>query len=186
MMKKKNNDELGVLTLETCLCLTLFMFLILFLYSFFAVFEVQTRIQHTLLQSAQSMSLDAVASEDLYGDETKLKEVAGTIGLAITNVHPDFVSPDYWYENTRFVADTAQKRFIAYLANGDREKADQILRNYKIKGGLSGLDFSSCSLERDGVIRLSVTYKIELLFDYKAFGMQDLEITNKASSLKWK
>ena len=64
-MKKVLKQDEGVLTVEACLCLTLFMFLILFLYSFFSIFEAQSKIQHSLLQAAQSMSLDAVATSNL-------------------------------------------------------------------------------------------------------------------------
>ena len=86
-MKRIIKSQKGVLTVEACLCLTLFMFLILFLYSFFAIFEAQMKIHHTLLQSAQSMSLDSVATEKLKGDYSSVFNIAQVIGFNAKNVH---------------------------------------------------------------------------------------------------
>lgn len=184
-MRKKPKAKEGALTLEACLSLTLFMFLILFLYSFFAIFEVQTKIHHTLLQAAQSMSLDSVATERLKGDVSDLFDIAAVIGFNSANVGPEFVSPDNWYDNENGIADAVEERFVAYLSAGDSGKADEMLKSLRVQGGLSGLDFSQCKVDKNGNIDLSVTYTVEYLFDFKGFNMDPLELTSTASSRKW-
>lgn len=185
-MSRLRRKAEGVIAVEACLCLTLFMFFVLFLYSFFSIYEAQSKIQHTLLQAAQSMSLDALAIEKLGTGNSSLYEVAEVIGFNALNKNPDFVETTAWYKyNNAAVADTGEDRFVAYLAEGDRELADQILKSYNIKNGLAGLDFSSSKKDDKGNIVLTVNYTVEYFFDFKAFGMNPLELTNSVTSRLW-
>ena len=159
-MNNKMDGKEGTLTLEACLSLTLFMFLILFLYSFFTVFEAQTKIHHTLIRAAESMSLDAPATDKLNKNMEELSDlydIAGKIGFNVSNVNPEFVSPHPWYRNSTGIAAAAEERFIAYFTDGNREKADEVLKSLRVTEGISGLDFSSCKIDQEGNINLSVT-----------------------------
>lgn len=184
-MKKKRRQSDGVIALEACLCLTLFMFLILFLYSFFAIFEAQSKIHHTLLQTSQSMSLDSFATERLKENTASLFDVVAEIGFNASNKNPKYVSTDAWYKNKEKVADIAKERFVAYLTAGDQNQANQLLVRYKIKDGLSGLDFSASTINENGDIELKVKYTIQFLFDYKAFNLSSLQVTDSVTSRKW-
>lgn len=187
-MNNKMNGKEGTLTLEACLSLTLFMFLILFLYSFFTVFEAQTKIHHTLIQAAESMSLDAPATDKLNKNMEELSDlydIAGKIGFNISNVNPEFVSPHPWYRNSTGIEAAAEERFIAYFTDGNREKADEVLKSLRVTEGISGLDFSSCKIDQEGNINLSVTYSVEFLFDYKGFNLDPFEFTSTTISRIW-
>lgn len=189
-MKKYIKEKDGSLTIEACLCLTLFMFFIMFLYSFFSIFEAQMKIHHTLLQTSQSMSLDAVATDGLTGNILKgevstLYQVATTIGFNAMNKNPNYVSPEKWYESKEDISNFVKERFVAYLTAGDTEAADELLKSYQIEEGLAGLDFSESKIDDKGNIILKVTYTVRFVFDYKAFGMEPLELTNSAVSKKW-
>ena len=189
-MKEHIKEKEGSMTIEACLCLTLFMFFILFLYSFFSVFEAQMKIHHTLLQTAQSLSLDAVATDGLTGnilegEVSTLYQVATTIGFNAANKNPEFVSPEKWYKDENDIPNVVKERFVAYLTGGDSGTADELLKSYRIEKGLSGLDFSASKIDSDGNIVLKVKYSVQFMFDYKAFGMEPIEFTNSAVSRKW-
>ena len=82
--------------------------------------------------------------------------------------------------------DIAKERFIAYFAGGDKDKADELLKRYRIKDGLDGLDFSESTIDDAGNLSLKVTYTVEYLFDYKGFDLEALTLTSTASSKTWK
>lgn len=183
-MKKRKSAQEGVLTLEVCLCLTLLMFLILFLYSFFAIFEAQTKVQHTLIQTAQSMSLDGIASYQI-DDAKSIFDIANVIGFNVENKNPQFASDNSWSKDKNQVAEIAKQRFVAYLSSGDEKAADDFLKGCRVTDGLEGLDFSKCNMDSDGNINLSVSYTVEYMFDFKGFNMKPLHITSKTTSKLW-
>ena len=60
--------ERGVISLEASIVLPLFIFLLLFFYGFIVSFSGQQAICHSIVQSADSLSLDTYALERINSD----------------------------------------------------------------------------------------------------------------------
>lgn len=63
MSVKKRKSEDGTISLEACIVVPIFIFLILFIYGFIVMFMGQQMISHSMLQSAESLSLDSYGTE---------------------------------------------------------------------------------------------------------------------------
>ncbi len=193
MKGKKYFNEKGLLSLEASIALTIFLFLMLFLYSFFVVFEARNEIAHVTLSTADSIALDAFGNTQLGGADTVSKVFYNVYGQ-LTNGSNGYTNHTEWYKNAmetegevtkpsgQFI-DAIETRFIAYLTNGDDNKADEILEKYHIKGGVDGLDFSGSSISGDDVI-VCVRYTIE--YEFNTFGMEELEMEQSCCSKLWK
>lgn len=193
-MVKKLRSEKGLLSLEASIAVTIFIFLMLFLYSFFVVFEVRNEIGHTVLATANSMSIDAFENDKL-GESDTFGQIFYNLYGHNTNDNTDFTDYRRWHDSTTetdadgnetISADfegVIRDRFIAYLTGGQADKADSILKRYHIVDGKDGLDFTG-SYVSDGKLFLSVKYKIQYEFD--AFGLGELEFEQKACSKIWK
>lgn len=75
-----------------------------------------------------------------------------------------------------------RERFVAYLAGGNSEHAERILKRLHIVGGLNGLDFSH-SYVSDGKLYIVLKYKLE--YEFNTFGLGELECEQTACSKLW-
>ncbi len=76
-----------------------------------------------------------------------------------------------------------QEKFLAYLSNGNREKADRLLKErYHIQDGFSGLDFSH-SYVSSGTLHLSVIYTLS--YEFNVFDLGQLKMEQKCGSKLW-
>lgn len=196
MMKRQNAN--GSITLEACISLTMFMFFILYIYSFFIVFEAQGKITSTMFRTAQSMSLDPYATDNLIGKyDTGMPSDVGQ-AFAIYNVnhmdsHKGFYDKRHWYpESGKEVKGGAElqrvikDRFVAYLSNGSKEDANTMLETLMVEGGLDGLDFSQSYVDKGGDLCIVVTYQLNYMFDYPLFGIEPLKLEAQAVSHLWR
>lgn len=76
-----------------------------------------------------------------------------------------------------------RKRYIAYLAGGDRDMAEKVLKRLHIKGGVNGLDFSG-SYVVGGELHLKVKYELE--YEFKVFGIGVGKFEHSVCSKLWK
>lgn len=178
-MKLIKREE-GLLSLEACISLMVFIFLMLYLYSFFEVFEARNKMAHVVLSVADSMALDGLINDAEYegGVISDLVEMIYSYNVSKS----DFIANNEWVENENQLQTVIEKRFIAYLANGDVEKANQILENYGIEDGMAGLDFSNSKVE-DGNIYISVVYEME--YEFNTFGKDKVRLEQSACSKIW-
>jgi len=204
-MKKEN----GVIALEASLVLTLFMFMIMFLYSFFVIYAAQSAINHALIQTAQSMSIDSFSTENLTFDEvpSSTNQILTTIGLNLSINNDKFISDSRWYNNLAeddwYEEDTSEKkiieqknnfhsivknRFVAYFtAGGDNALAEKKLKGFNVIDGLNGLDFSESYMDYDsGDLHINVKYKSKFIFNFSSFGINDIQFSESAVSHLWK
>jgi hypothetical protein len=185
MLIKLKDNERGVISLEACVLVPFFIFLMLFFYGIIIMFMGQHMVSHSLIQSAESLSLDSYAAERLSLNDI---QDGGDLLTALyaglfTSGDEYFSSNDKWYSSgSASTEETIKKRFIGYLSGGDVGKANDILDNIGIKGGVDSIDFSGCSVV-DGVLTITITYKQEFLFNFQ--GLASFDRTMTVTSNMW-
>lgn len=195
-MKKWNERESGLLSLEASIALTIFIFLMLFMYSFFTVFEARNDIAHVVLSTANSLALDAFENSTV-GDSGNISQIIYDIYGMLVNEKNDFTDYRTWYEDApadgsggegslgnSVFHEVLRDRFLAYLTDGDASQAEVVLDRYHIVGGIEGLDFSGSYV--DGNDRLHVVVRYTLKYEFNAFGLETIEMEQSACSKLWK
>lgn len=190
------SDEKGLLSLEACVSVTIFLFLMLFLYSFFTIFEARNEIGHVVLSASNSMAVDAFENTKLGNGGNMGQIIYNLYGLAV-NSDNDFTDYRQWYDDSveedndgnkslsNTFSEVIKDRFVAYLTSGKSEDANEILKKYKVKDGIDGLDFSGSYIDSSkGDFYLKVKYTLE--YDYNPFGLNGLEFEQSACSKLWK
>ena len=190
MMDKKS--EQGVITLEACVSVLSFLVLMFLLSSLFIMFMAQNVTAHTILQSAQSLSLDVYTIEQMGLDNGELGSVGEVLGGWITKMfgkssnNPYFVSDTRWYEkDSTEIAKTVRNRFIGYIAGSgeDAEQvADELLEQMNIVDGLDGLDFSKSYVAND-VLYIVLCYELE--YDFNMWNVKNVQKEQKACAKLW-
>jgi hypothetical protein len=144
--------------------------------------SAQNATAHALLQTAESLSLDAYSITKLDGET--LPDSARPTGNHLSNMILRIFNNSY--EDSGFASDgawlsgdlesAARKKFAAYLGKGEAG-ADKLLKEMKVRGGLAGLDFSKSTIE-DGCLHVRLTYKAS--FALQIWGLSDIEINQAA------
>lgn len=191
-MTKKDSQN-GSLTIEACVALTLFIFLTLTLYSFFVIFGAQAKIKVTMLHSAESLSLDPYLSEDVINKVTEagsIQDLLLKFTVFVSRSSKGYVSTEKWHvlpdDGTQAkVIEAAKQRFLAYFSDGDKDKADQILRSFRVVNGWDGLSFAGTNVDADGNVNIVISYKQKYFFDYPLFGLETINRTEVVKSRMW-
>ena len=176
-------EEKGLLSLEACISLMIFIFLMLYLYSFFEVFEARNQMAHVVLSVADSIALDGL-SDEILSEDSGLADVIYEFYETVISEN-DFnnnISVEDMENDVEKLIMVIENRFTAYLSNGDSDKADEILKNYGIKEGMAGLDFSKSKVE-DGNIYINVVYEME--YEFNTFGQDTVKLEQSACSKIW-
>lgn len=183
MCRKKEITQKGVITLEACISVLSFMMLMLLFAGFFRMFMAQNLTAHAVLETAQSLSLDAYSAEKIGSGNW------GSVGELINNLfdyinNDDFSSYQDWYSDDADAAvkDIVRTRFIAYLSGGDKTAADMLLKRLNVENGVDGIDFSGTCV-KDGV--LYVTLRYQLKYDFKIGNLGKVEVYQKACAKIW-
>ncbi len=188
---KKN--EKGVISLEACISVPFFVLILLFFYGLMVIFSGEQIIKHTLIQSAESLSLDPFATEKfeikslsdiIEGDEDpEIKEIIlalyGTVTGSGNNKY--YSSGKKWYsdEKETLLTETVRNRFLGYIAGSAtnvEEKADEILKEIGVQGGINGLDFSETTVV-EGTLTIVITYKQEFVFNFHGLAAFDRRLS---------
>jgi hypothetical protein len=167
-------DNKAIITLEAALVLPVFILVMMFFYGFIVFFTGQNTVQHALIQTAESLSLDSYAPEKL-GDDNLVMDIADFVeDIKEIFGHPDpsdnFSSTEKWYEGD--VPSEVEKRFLGFLANGDENAAKKILKY----GGVHDIDFSTSSVD-SGVLTITVSFKQKFIYDFQGLGVFDRTYT---------
>lgn len=121
------------------------------------------------------------ASEDAQDlADKKEQEKADKTGVPNTKTRDAFgeLSPAV---NTA-LQDVIRKRFTAYLAGGDKEQANRLLKRYHIVNTIDKLDFSGSYIS-SGKLYLSVKYDIRYTFN--TFSLLPIRFEHTACSKLW-
>ena len=182
-LRRVRSDTSGLLSLEASISLTIFIFMMLFVYSFLVVFEARNQMAHVLLTTADSLALDAFANETVDEKDESIQGVLYQLFSNYQDGNGTYTESTNWYAGS--IADTqsvVEARFVAYLAGGDRNEADRILRSLNIVDGLNGLDFTGSKVDSGNII-IQVSYTVQ--YEFNAFGMKDLKMQQSACSKLW-
>lgn len=188
-MKKDQNNEAGMLTLEACISVMFFLILMLLMAGFFRMFMAQNMTAHAALETAESLSLDAYAAEKIGNEkisDASVESVNGFVnGLFDYFNDDDFFSYNDWYssEPDEKLESAVKRRFVAYISGGDEEQADQILSRLNVKDGLKGVDFSGSSV-KDGTLYVNVKYKLN--YDFHVGSLSEIDVDQNACAKLWK
>lgn len=168
--------EQGILTVEASIVLTLMTLFVLFLFSFIRVYRAENMVGHATLQAADGMALESYLRENALDDKA-----VDVVYLANRLTGASTLSADN-FESFRSanVPTIAKEKFIAAVANSETN-ADTILTNFGVKDGLSGIDFSTSTvdLDHDDVI-VNVSYTLKMQFPI--FGATELNVTKSAKA----
>ncbi len=180
-MKKciKKSKENGFVTLEALITVLFFMVIMILFYGLFLMYMAQNATAHAILQTSQSLAVDSYAANkigDGAGFPTGIKDL---IVKFINSMDIELVpnNDNYFVSNTKMetaesknnVPEMAKKRFIAYIAGGDEDKADSMLKSVNVENGIDGLDFSESKIEGKE-IKVVVKYKLNYAFQIAELG----------------
>ena len=180
------DEQDGAIAIEACISLTLFLIVMIALYSVIQVFTVQSMISHAMQEACQSMALEN------YNQSSKVFDWISGGHRENFSTSADFS----WKElllpssstsgeaQTALYDSNAKQRFAAYLGGGV-EKADELLKNYGVVGGLDGISFAGT--EKSGTdMTIQVSYKVRLLFYIEMFHFGEFESTQTVCCRLWK
>ncbi len=173
----KMKSENGLISLEACIVLPIFIMLVLFVYGIMIMFCGQHLMAHTLIQSAESLSLDPYSTERL--GEINLTEASSLVNFLYSKIFTDedkhFSSSEKWYGQTDDNMRTAVKdRFVGFLCGGSEDQADTMLDFFGVEDGLDGLDFTNTKIEGNE-LTVTIKYKQEFIFNFDGLASFDRE-----------
>lgn len=211
MKEKKEN---GLLSLEASISLTLFIFLMLFMYSFFAFFEVRNQMAHTLLATADSLSLDTYEAQVLGNSGNIAQLIYGIYGGVHGN-SDGFYSTEQWKQIAKGSIDgsTWDSTIYAGQPPADQEQdeygkvsAGSELLAYTIKDRfeayltsgygsaedilkklhvVGGLDGIDFSKSHISSGKLTLVIRYKIELEFNVFGLGEYEIEQSCCSKLW-
>lgn len=195
---KKNKTERGSVTIEATLSVTLFVLLMLFLVTLFFMVAVQNNISHAIVQTADSLSLEAYSVNKLQTNiNSGVKNIITDLSVKLfysTDENQYFTTDERWFDSNQLLeqyveepssstydpsvrkidlASVIKKRFIGYFANGDEDYAEAFLTKMGVVDGLNGLDFSGSRVEGNK-LKIVVNYKMKYWINFGDMGNVDV------------
>lgn len=172
-MKKR---ERGILSVETSIVLTLLTLFTLFLFSFIRIYRAENMVSHATLQAADAMALESYLRENARDDRADdVVYLASRLTGSLTLNADSFESL-----RSANVPTLAKEKFIAAVADSE-VNADSILKDFGVKDGISGIDFSSSKMDLDNNdVIVSVSYTLKMQFPI--FGAEELSVTKSAKA----
>ncbi len=172
-------DTKGSVMLETSIFLPLFIFLFLFLFGLFSIVIAQNEVNHALIQSSKSVSLDPYLAEhvDSIEESKEFWSNFGSMFLDIVRSSNDahFSSSSDWYETGSGASTVVKDRFVGYISGGDENKANEKLKKLGVENGLNGILFISNI--NDGNIETTIKYNLKFWFNIFDIGKIPMEQT---------
>lgn len=176
--KEKLLRERASVTLEAAMILPIFCFLFMALNGVFFVFSAQNQVMHTLVQTANSLSLDPYWNEKISLENTSVSTILQRFErYAIRD--QSFSSAESWHKNETVSSGVLEDRFYSYFT-GDGNKISAYTKLKKL-GVVGNMDLSGTV--NNGDLTLLAKYKMQFWFN--PFKTKPLEISQQVKVHLW-
>ena len=176
--KEKLLRERASVTLEAAMILPIFCFLFMALNGVFFVFSAQNQVMHTLVQTANSLSLDPYWNEKISLENTSVSTILQRFERYVVR-DQSFYSAESWHKNETVSSDVLEDRFYSYFT-GDGNKISAYTKLKKL-GVVGNMDLSGTV--NNGDLTLLAKYKMQFWFN--PFKTKPLEISQQVKVHLW-
>lgn len=176
--KEKLLRERASVTLEVAMILPIFCFLFMALNGVFFVFSAQNQVMHTLVQTANSLSLDPYWNEKISLENTSVSTILQRFERYVVR-DQSFSSAESWHKNETVSSDVLEDRFYSYFT-GDGNKISAYTKLKKL-GVVGNMDLSGTV--NNGDLTLLAKYKMQFWFN--PFKTKPLEISQQVKVHLW-
>ena len=176
--KEKLLRERASVTLEAAIILPIFCFLFMALNGVFFVFSAQNQVMHTLVQTANSLSLDPYWNEKISLENTSVSTILQRFERYVVR-DQSFSSAESWHKNETVSSDVLEDRFYSYFT-GDGNKISAYTKLKKL-GVVGNMDLSGTV--NNGDLTLLAKYKMQFWFN--PFKTKPLEISQQVKVHLW-
>lgn len=177
-LKEKLLRERASVTLEAAIILPIFCFLFMALNGVFFVFSAQNQVMHTLVQTANSLSLDPYWNEKISLDNTSVSTILQRFERYVVR-DQSFSSAESWHKNETVSSGVLEDRFYSYFT-GDGNKLSAYTKLKKL-GVVGNMELSGTV--NNGDLTLVAKYKMKLWFNL--FKTEPLDLSQKVKVHLW-
>ena len=170
--------ERASVTLEAAIILPIFCFLFMALNGVFFVFSAQNQVMHTLVQTANSLSLDPYWNEKTSVENLNVSIILQNIERSITQ-DKSFSSTESWHKNETVSSGVLEDRFYSYFT-GDGNKLSAYTKLKKL-GVVGNMELSGTVNNGD----LTLVAKYKMKFWFNLFKTEPLDLSQKVKVHLW-
>ena len=177
-LKEKLLRERASVTLEAAIILPIFCFLFMALNGVFFVFSAQNQVMHTLVQTANSLSLDPYWNEKISLENTSVSTILQRFERYAVR-DQSFSSAESWHKNETVSSGVLENRFYSYFTGGenkisgyDKLKKLGVVGNMELSGTVSNGD-------------LTLVAKYKMKFWFNLFKTEPLDLSQKVKVHLW-
>ena len=177
-LKEKLLRERASVTLEAAIILPIFCFLFMALNGVFFVFSAQNQVMHTLVQMANSLSLDPYWNEKTGVENPNVSIILQNFERSITQ-DKSFSSTESWHKNETVSSGVLEDRFYSYFT-GDGNKLSAYTKLKKL-GVVGNMELSGTVNNGD----LTLVAKYKMKFWFNLFKTEPLDLSQKVKVHLW-
>lgn len=170
--------ERASVTLEAAIILPIFCFLFMALNGVFFVFSAQNQVMHTLVQTANSLSLDPYWNEKTGMENLNVSIILQNFERSITQ-DKRFSSTESWHKNETVSSGVLEDRFYSYFT-GDRNKLSAYAKLKKL-GVVGNMELSGTVNNGD----LTLVAKYKMKFWFNLFKTEPLDLSQTVKVHLW-
>ena len=177
-LKESLLRERASVTLEAAIILPIFCFLFMALNGVFFVFSAQNQVMHTLVQTANSLSLDPYWNEKTGVENPNVSIILQNFERSITQ-DKSFSSTESWHKNETVSSGVLEDRFYSYFT-GDGNKLSAYTKLKKL-GVVGNMELSGTVNNGD----LTLVAKYKMKFWFNLFKTEPLDLSQKVKVHLW-
>ena len=170
--------ERASVTLEAAIILPIFCFLFMALNGVFFVFSAQNQVMHTLVQTANSLSLDPYWNEKISLENTSVSTILQRFERYVVR-DQSFSSAESWHKNETVSSGVLENRFYSYFTGyGNKLSAYTKLKKLGVVG----------NMELSGTVNngdLTLVAKYKMKFWFNLFKTEPLDLSQKVKVHLW-
>jgi len=170
--------ERASVTLEAAIILPIFCFFFIALNGVFFVFSAQNQVMHTLVQTANSLSLDPYWNEKTGVENLNVSSMLQNFERSITQ-DKSFSSTESWHKNETVSSGVLEDRFYSYFT-GDGNKLSAYTKLKKL-GVVGNMELSGTVNNGD----LTLVAKYKMKFWFNLFKTEPLDLSQKVKVHLW-